>query len=112
MESAASVMGFVHAAPAIPSNTSYSLFNNSSNNETAAVNLLDQGRITLSDHMGSIEQLLSSLNDTSTQPSTAMQQVYGVCDGDSTSSDPSVIYYTASLIKSFGKRLDFCIGRG
>ena len=112
MESAALVMSVVNTSPAAASSTSNSLFNNSSNNESAVVNLLGQGIITLSDCMGSIKQLLSSLNDTSTQPSTAMQQVNGVCDGDSTSSDPSVINSIASLIKSSGKRLDFCIGRG
>ena len=112
MESTVSVMSVVNTTPVAASATSTSLFNNSSNNETAVVNLLGQGIIRLSDCMGSIKKLLLRLNDTSIQSSTTIQHVNGVDDGASTGSDPSVVYYIASLIKPSGKLSDFCISRG
>ena len=88
------------------------LISNNNNTQTptqADVNaLFGQGIISINDRMGSIEQLLSILNTAPAQQSTT-QQVNGVCDDASTNSDPSVIDSIASLIKSSGKRLDFCI---
>ena len=65
--------------------------------------------------MGSMEQLLSSLNAALTQQS-APEHVNGVrddvCDDASTNSDPSVIESIASLLASSGRRLDFWFDRG
>ena len=88
MESAASVMGVIS-----PPNASSSSLNSLSNNTPTQAdvnNLLGQGIITINDCMGSIEQLLLSLNEASTQQS-APQHVNGVCDDASTNSDPSII---------------------
>lgn len=54
MESAASVLGVVHAnhAPAAAPNASNSLLNTATNNETAVVNMLGQGIIVCSDNIG------------------------------------------------------------
>ena len=77
--------------------------------------LLGEGIISINDNVGSLKQLLSSLNATSTQQS-APTQVNGVRDDvrddASTNSDPSVIDSIASLLASSGKRSDFRFGRG
>ena len=77
--------------------------------------LLGEGIISINDNVGSIKQLLSSLNAASTQQS-ATEHVNGVRDDvrddASTNSDPSVIDSIALLLASSGRRSDFCFGRG
>ena len=86
--------------------------NNTQTPTQADVNaLFGQGIISISDQMGSMEQLLSSLNAASTQQS-APQQVNGVCDDASNNSDPSFIDSIASFLEFFGRRLDFWVSRG
>ena len=109
MESAASVIGVVSPSTAA-SSSSNSMFNNTTN-QANVNNLLGQGIITLNDCMGSIEQLLLSLNGASTQQPT-MQQVNGVCNDASTNSNPSVIDSIASLLASSERQSNFCISRG
>ena len=77
--------------------------------------LLGEGIISINDNVGSLKQLLSSLNTASTQQS-ATEHVNGVRDDvrndASTNSDPSVIDSIASLLASSGRRSDFRFGRG
>ena len=114
IETAASVMNVV-GSPSRPSRPVSS--HRSSNQPTQAdINtLLGEGIISINDNVGSLKQLLSSLNATSTQQS-APTQVNGVRDDvrddASTNSDPSVIDSIASLLASSGKRSDFRFGRG
>ena len=113
MTSAASVMSVVGSPPAASSSSNPMSSNKNTEAPTQAdVNaLFGQGIISISDRMGSMEQLLSSLNAASTQQS-APQHVNSVCDDASTNSDPSVIDSIASLLASSGQQSDFCIGRG
>ena len=113
IESAALVMSVV-GSPAAKSSSPILMSNNNNTQAPtqADVNaLFGQGIIFISDQMGSMEQLLSSLNAASTQQS-APQQVNGVRDDASTNSDPSVIDSIASLLASSGRQSDFWIGRG
>ena len=114
IETAASVMSVV-GSPSRPSRPVSS--HRSSNQPTQAdINtLLGEGIISINDNVGSLKQLLSSLNTTSTQQS-APTQVNGVRDDvrddASTNSDPSVIDSIALLLASSGKRSDFRFDRG
>ena len=113
IESAALVMSVVSSPPAT-SSSSNPMSNNTNNQAPTQAdvnNLLGQGIITINDRMGSIEQLLSSLNAASMQQS-APQHVNGVCDDASTNFNPSVIDSIALLLASSGRQSDFRIGRG
>ena len=117
IESAASVMSVV-GSPAAASRSSRSDSRHCSSRQPtqADINaLLGEGIISINDNVGSIQQLLSSLNTASTQQS-ATERVNGVRDDvrddASTTSDPSVIDSIASLLASSGRRSDFRFGRG
>ena len=109
MESAFLVMGIL-SPPNAFSSSSNSLSNNT-HTQADVNNLLGQGIIIINDHMSSIKQLLSSLNEASTQQ-PATQHVNGVRDDASTNSNPSVINSIASLLASSGQQSDFFIGWG
>ena len=114
IETAASVMSVV-GSPSCSSRP-FSRHRSSTQPTQADINtLLGEGIISINDNVGSLKQLLSSLNTTSTQQS-APKQVNGVRDDArddaSTNSDPSVIDSIASLLASSGRRSDFCLGRG
>ena len=100
MESVALVMGVI-SPPTAASSSSNSISNNTTN-QANVNNLLGQSIITLNDHTGSIKQLLSSLNDSSTQQ-LAMQQFNGFRDDAPTNSNPSVIDSIASLLALSGQ---------
>ena len=94
----------VVGSPPATSSSSNPMFNNTNTQAPTQAdvnNLFGHGIISISDCMGSMEQLLLSLNAASTQQS-APQHVNGVHDDASTNSDPSVIDSIALLLASSG----------